>query len=334
MENMKKYLRICVIVMSFALIAISIAGCAKVPGGVPIDVSLGSEALDTVRNAVLEVVVPKPETDSLQYEKQLPIDLLPYSIRTDKYYSIGTAFAISPSQFVSAAHVMFLGSGSQFGDVYLRDKEGKIYRIDKIIKYSLSRDFVVFSLKKGMAKRFLPINAAPQVNQKVFAVGNALAQGIIIRDGLYTSTTLEEEAGEWQWMRFSAAASPGNSGGPLLDKDGNVIGIVLRKSENENLNYALPIAEVMKAPANVAVIHMKMKYVLDNMDMTKVDTFHKEISLPKTYAQLDGRRRRLSPSSQTRCSSSPENRKNVFPTVRDPQPCLTLTTMPYFPCHH
>jgi serine protease Do len=333
MENMKKYLRICVTVISIALTVISMAGCAKVPGGVPVDVSLSSEALDTVSNAVLEVVVPKPETDSLRYEKQLPMDLLPYSIRTDKYYSIGTAFAISPSQFVSAAHVMFLGSGSQFGEVYLRDKEGNIHHIDKIIKYSWNRDFVVFSLKKGMAKRFLPINAAPRVNQKVFAVGNALAQGIIIRDGLYTSTTPEEETGEWQWMRFSAAASPGNSGGPLLDKDGNVIGIVLRKSENENLNYALPIAEVMKAPANVAVIHMKMKYVLDNMDMTKVDTFHKEISLPKTYGQLD----REATQAIAQFSDAllkkllAENRKNVFPDGKGSTALLNVNYNAIFP---
>jgi predicted RNase H-like HicB family nuclease len=164
-------------------------------------------------------------------------------------------------------------------------------------------------------------------------VGNALAQGIIIRDGLYTSTTPEEEAGEWQWMRFSAAASPGNSGGPLLDKDGNVIGIVLRKSENENLNYALPIAEVMKAPANVAVIHMKMKYVLDNMDMTKVDTFHKEISLPKTYEQLD----REATQAITKFTDTllkkllAENRQNVFPNGKGSTALLNINYNAIFP---
>jgi serine protease Do len=333
MENMKKYLRTCVIVISTTLTVISMAGCAKVPAAVPVDVSLSGEVLDTVGNAVLEVVVPKPETDSLQYEKPLPLDLLPYAIRTDKYYSIGTAFAISPSRFVSAAHVMFIGTGSQFGEVCLRDKEGKIYHIDKIIKYSRNRDFVVFSLKKGMAKRSLPINAAPQVNQKVFAVGNALAQGIIIRDGLYTSNTPEEESGEWQWMRFSAAASPGNSGGPLLDKDGNVIGIVLQKSENENLNYALPISEVMKAPENVAVIHLQMKYVLDNMDMTKVDTFHKQISLPKTYGQLDKE------ATQAIAQFSDillkkllaENRKNIFPNGKGSTVLLNADYNAVFP---
>ncbi len=308
-------------------------GCAKVSGTLPVDASLPGEALEAVSNAVLEVVVPKPEKDSLRYEKPLPMDLVPYSIRTDKYYSIGTAFAISPTRFVSAAHVMLIGSGSQFKEAYLRDRKGAIYGIDKIIKYSRNRDFVVFTLKNWTAARYLPVNETPQLNQKVFAVGNALAQGIVIRDGLYTSNTPEEEAGEWQWVRFSAAASPGNSGGPLLDKDGKVIGIVLRKSENENLNYALPIAEVMRAPENLAVIHMKMKYVLDNMDMTEVETFHKEIPLPKTYGQLDTEATRsIARFSETLLKKLlAENRQNIFPNGKGSTALLNVDYNAVFP---
>jgi serine protease Do len=79
----------------------------------------------------------------------------------------------------------------------------------------------------------------------VLAVGNAFGEGVVIRDGLYTSATDEDQDGRWKWIRFSAAASPGNSGGPLLDGDGKVIGIVIGKSPNENLNYSLPIARVL-----------------------------------------------------------------------------------------
>ena len=131
------------------------------------------------------------------------------------------------------------------------------------------------------------MNKSPMLNQKVYAVGNALGEGIVIRDGLYTSDTPEEEAGEWKWIRFSAAASPGNSGGPLLDQSGNVIGIVLRKSPNENLNYAIPMAEVIQASGNRALLQTRMRYTLGNMEMTKIDTLKKEITLPKTYGELN-----------------------------------------------
>lgn len=240
-----------------------------------------------VNSAVFEVVVKKPQKDSLSYEKTLPMDLIPYSIRTDKYFSIGTAFAIDSNHLVSAAHVMNIGQDSQYGEVFLRDRDGKVYQIDKIVKYSDNRDFVVFTLKDRKMDSFFELNTSPRIGQRVYAVGNALGEGIVMRDGLYTSDTPEEEEGKWKWMRFSAAASPGNSGGPLLDKDGRVIGVVLGRSENENLNYALPISEVIKAEANKAICHKKVKYVLDNMDITELGTFDKEIKLPKSYNELN-----------------------------------------------
>ncbi|RPI99957.1 MAG: serine protease, partial [Deltaproteobacteria bacterium] len=167
-------------------------GCAGLPGTDSKGASLSSPAMDAISDAVYEVVVPKPTKDSLEYERPLPMDLLPYSVRTDKYDSFGTAFAISPSEIVSAAHVMNLGIGSQFKEIFLRDKGGTVYSIDKVLKYSKNRDFVVFSLRNAAAKRFLPVNRNPRVNQKVYAVGNALGEGIVIRDGLYTSDTPEE----------------------------------------------------------------------------------------------------------------------------------------------
>jgi serine protease Do len=248
---------------------------------------LNAKTMGLIGSAVFEVVVPKITHDSLTYEKPLPMDLIPYQIRNDRYYSLGTAFAIGPDQFLTAAHVMWgLSVESQYDEVMLRDREGKVYSIDKITKYSDHRDFVGFSLKGKKAEQYFTPNGRPKLNAKVYAVGNALGEGIVLRDGLYTSNTPEEMDGAWQWVRFSAAASPGNSGGPLLDEEGKVIGIVLGKSENENLNYALPIAEVLNAKPDLAVSYKKVGYVLENMDYTKLATMNFEIPLPATFKEL------------------------------------------------
>ena len=248
--------------------------------------SLDRAILDSVSDATYEVVIPKPAKESITYERPLPLDQIPYAIRNDAYYSIGTAFDIGQNRLVSAAHVMGLGVDSQLKPLRVRDRQGKLYDIDQIIKYSLSRDFVVFTIKGKHSSPGLRTSPITQYNEKVYAVGNAYGQGIVFRDGLYTSDTPEEQDGKWKWMRFSAAASPGNSGGPLLDSKGRVIGVVLRKSENENLNYALPISEVLNAPA-VADLDAKILYRLDNMDMSYTDRLHKDYPLPKTYAELD-----------------------------------------------
>jgi hypothetical protein len=88
----------------------------------------------------------EPVSDPLTYEKPLPLELMPYRERTDKFQSIGTAFAIGPNRFVSAAHVISAGNGSQYGPLALRDATGITYRIDKIIKYSSREDYAVFSV--------------------------------------------------------------------------------------------------------------------------------------------------------------------------------------------
>ncbi len=249
--------------------------------------SLPSEVQAKVRAATFEVVLRKPKPDSLTYEKPLPLDLIPYIQRTDDYLPVGTAFAIGDGRYVSAVHVLAAGMGSQFGAPALRDGAGHVYEIDKIVKASLHEDFVVFSLKDDPHTPAFEINPAPTLNETVYAVGNAHGEGVVIRDGLYTSDTPEQQDGRWKWLRFSAAASPGNSGGPLLDSQGRVIGVVLRKSASENLNYAVSIAQVVKAKDNVATVDTKMHYRLPIMETMETAPLRKEFALPLSFADFD-----------------------------------------------
>jgi serine protease Do len=245
--------------------------------------TLDASILPAVQAATFEVVAAKPVDDPLTYEKPLPTESIPFQERNDKYYSVGTAFAIGNNRFVTAAHVILISINGLWGAPALRDANGKTFTIDKVEKFSLERDFVEFTVTDAPSAPPLKTNTQPALNAEVFAVGNALGTGVIVRDGLYTSSTPEEQDGRWKWMRFSAAASPGNSGGPLIDKDGAVIGVVLRKSPNENLNYALPIDEVLKAPDNTADIDTRTTYRLDVFDTTSMTTFKSTFKLPLSF---------------------------------------------------
>jgi len=249
--------------------------------------TLDPSALPQIEAATFEVVQAKPTSDTLTYEKPLPLDLLPYQERTDKYHSIGTAFAIGHGRYVTAGHVLLAGRDSLWGAPELRDAKGNVHLIGKIEKFDLRRDFVVFTLASPPAgDAALAIDTKPTLNTVVYAVGNALGTGVVIRDGLYTSDTPEEQDGAWKWMRFSAAASPGNSGGPLLDKDGKVIGVVLMKSANENLNYALPMSEVLGAPDGKAVMDARIDYRLDLFDTVQNGELKSEFPLPASLADF------------------------------------------------
>lgn len=268
-----------------------------------------------IHNSVYEVIVPKPSEESVTYEKPLPLDLLPFIIRNDKYYSIGTAFAVSPTHFITAAHVMGLGVRSQFKEIFIRDTHGNIFHIDKIVKFSSRRDFAVFTVQGRLSSDHLDLNPDSQVNEKVYAVGNALGQGIIIRDGLYTSNTPEEIDGKWKWIRFSAAASPGNSGGPLLDQRGRVIGVIIGKSASENLNTALPILEVQKGDDQNAEIYRKGTYRLDIFDSVKSGTLDTKIKLPMAYGEFRNIFVEIMNGYNNKLLNEliSENRENLFP---------------------
>lgn len=109
--------------------------------------TLDPAVLPQVQAATFEVVIPKPEKDTLSYEKPLPFDELPYQQRTDKFHSVGTAFAIGENRYVTAGHVLSLGIDSLMGEPALRDASGHVYAIDKITRFSLHEDFVEFTLK-------------------------------------------------------------------------------------------------------------------------------------------------------------------------------------------
>ena len=103
-----------------------------------------------VRAATFEVVVPKPADSGVTYERPLPLELrLPFSERNDHYWSMGTAFAIAPNTFVTAAHVLTASTNGQGGPPELRAANGETFKIDQVLKFSLHQDFAVFTASKS-----------------------------------------------------------------------------------------------------------------------------------------------------------------------------------------
>ncbi|AEE16144.1 S1 family peptidase [Treponema brennaborense] len=245
---------------------------------------LEPDVLGKVLASVFEVVVEKPVEKNIEYERDLPWARIAFSIRNDAYLPLGTAFLLDTGEFYSAAHVFSLYEDSLYTDYYIRDGSGKTFKVDTVTKFSTNRDFISFTVEDYTPEQGagLAVADVAEMNSVVFSVGNALGDGIVIRNGILTSRTYEVENGEWKWLRFSAAASPGNSGGPLITADGRVLGIVTMKSENENLNYALPFAETDSVEAGVGFMYNSFYYSLPNVLSEKFyHIFDHTVSLPK-----------------------------------------------------
>jgi S1-C subfamily serine protease len=95
-----------------------------------------------------------------------------------------------------------------------------------------------------------------QVGDEVFAVGNpfgihnALSAGVVSRLG-WNYKSLKSGITLSNLIMFDSAVNPGNSGGPLLNRDGEVVGIVtglLNPTEQEvfiGIGFAVPIGSAV-----------------------------------------------------------------------------------------
>lgn len=87
-----------------------------------------------------------------------------------------------------------------------------------------------------------------KVGEDVLAIGNALGTGLTSTTGIISGKekTIKTEEGKTisNLIQTDAAINHGNSGGPLLDKSGNVIGICVAKAKDddaEGIGFAIPI---------------------------------------------------------------------------------------------
>ena len=69
-----------------------------------------------------------------------------------------------------------------------------------------------------------------------------------------TITALRRKAGELSKIQLDASVNPGNSGGPVVDKDGKLIGIVESGMVMARLNFAIPVSRVREFLSGPALV--------------------------------------------------------------------------------
>lgn len=80
------------------------------------------------------------------------------------------------------------------------------------------------------------------VGEPVYAAGAPLGTHVQVSQGIVSANTVINDVPH---IQTDAAVNPGNSGGPLLDADGQVLGIVVSKSgDNEGIGWAVAGEEV------------------------------------------------------------------------------------------
>jgi serine protease Do len=164
---------------------------------------------------------------------------------------IGTGFFVDSKGVVATNQHVVSVLDAQYVIV---TSEGKELAVEKIIRDDVN-DIALLVVKKGNYPSLtLGDSDSLKVGQMVVAIGTPLgeypgsvSQGII--SGL--KRTVSTNSGDFfrgtvrkyeNVIQTDAAINPGNSGGPLLDLDGNVIGVNFAKTAADNISFALPVS--------------------------------------------------------------------------------------------
>ena len=157
---------------------------------------------------------------------------------------IGTAFYLGDGEWLTAAHVV--GTANRVSLHNERDSlsvavKGIDHSVDLALlegtPIAVSREVPTLTIMKGELTQ--PGEAAIAVGYPLYREDSAsISQGVVSR---YE----EDEVGEL--LVTDASVNPGNSGGPMLNKCGEVIGVVRQKYvgfDVEGLGYAISVNDI------------------------------------------------------------------------------------------
>src|ERR1700730_1698551 len=199
---------------------------------------------------------------------------------------VGTAFAIGPNEFVTAAHLFNNAIGSHFGHPLLMDSSQVGYQVADILEFSEQQDYVVFSLARPPRIKPLSIRQSEQTEPDLYFAGWRSDQRVVIERGTFSGLTRDEESKQFDWLRFSAPLWGSVGGGPLLNGSGQVIGIVQARARNGDANYAAPIGLLHAGGPERAHIHATEMLRSLMPVVSSVKPLEAEIPLPMSFEKF------------------------------------------------
>lgn len=155
------------------------------------------------------------------------------TIRTD--VGQGTGFIIdSEGYIVTNAHVL---SGGRYVQALTYEQE----TINAVfIGYDSEFDLALLKIPGNYQKLELADSNDIQIGEKVIAIGNPLGLQFSVSQGIVSGVDRTGANGLDVYVQTDAALNPGNSGGPLINKEGEVIGINnFKVGDGESLGFAL-----------------------------------------------------------------------------------------------
>ena len=152
--------------------------------------------------------------------------------------SLGSGFAVGENCIITNAHVL-----DNPNNIILTTYAGETHSA-YLVGYEEDKDIAVLGVTDA---KFTPLTIADykslNTGDDVYAIGAPKSMAYTLTKGVLSAK--EREIGKYKYIQTDAAINEGNSGGPLLNDEGNVIGVnTLKMSDSEGIGLAIPMTVV------------------------------------------------------------------------------------------
>ncbi len=267
-----------------------------------------SQVIDVAKNASPAVVsiiataeVPKYETYYRDfYNFQIPSQV--QNGTEEKQIGAGSGFIVSEDGYIITNKHVVEEEGAKY-TVILKNEQNEDEKIEAtIIARDPNNDIAILKIDKtGLP--FLNLGDSNELNigQTTVAIGyalgefdNTVSKGIIsgLNRSISASSSYSGVENLEGLIQTDAAVNPGNSGGPLLDIAGNVIGINVAMADAQSIGFAIPINEAKSAYEEAktsGTIKKESKAFLGVRYVNIDSTVQKANNLPYNYGAIIAR---------------------------------------------
>ncbi len=148
--------------------------------------------------------------------------------------SLGSGFYFENNKIATNYHVIEQASKIVFKHIGSK----AFHTVAKVSSYSKSLDLAILSVEKAGKPLTIRDKSNIDIGEKVIAIGNPRGLEGSVSEGIISAIRGE---GDLKYFQITTPISPGSSGGPLFDENGNVIGVTTATLKNsQNLNFAMP----------------------------------------------------------------------------------------------
>ena len=268
-------------------------------------------AVQKANPAVVSIVITEDVPVVEQYFEELPGPLedffgddffSPFRFRVPRFRQKGTerrevgggsGFIVSSDGLlITNRHVV----ADEQADYTVFTNDGTKYEVDVVARDPVN-DLAVLTVQGGKFPHLMLADSEKlRVGQTVIAIGNALGEfrntvSVGVVSGLSRSITAGSERGELEQLeevvQTDAAINPGNSGGPLLNLDGDVVGVnVAVVLGSENIGFALPSSVVKSVVESVQATGKIVRPYLGIRYLAVTPALQERNKLPVDYGAL------------------------------------------------